>query len=272
MQGKHWCFTLNNPQNNEGIPTDLTTYMVVGNEKGEEGTPHFQGFVSFKKNMRLAACKKLLPRAHWEIKSKHSTFKQTTDYCKKDGDFLEEGTIPLDNGKAGGKATKRKFDEAWEQAKLGQFEEMDKDILFPYYHAAKRIRQDYMKKAPDLETVCGEWFVGPPNTGKSHTARAENPGFYDKPTNKWWDGYQNEDVIIIDDFDLNHKCLGHHLKRWADKYSFPAEHKGTTVQIRPKKIIVTSNYDIRDIFTDDLVLQEALKRRYTVRHFTEQYK
>lgn len=271
MIGKHWCFTLNHPLENEVIPRDLITYLVIGNEVGEEKTPHQQGFVSFKVNKRLAAVKKILPRAHWEIKSKRSTFVQATDYCKKDGDFIEEGVHPLERGHAGGGATKRKFDEAWELAKVGDFENIDKSILVPYYNAVKRIRQDYSKKKPSLPACCGEWFIGQPGTGKSHTAREEHPDCYDKACNKWWDGYVDEEVVLLDDFDLHHKGLGHHLKRWGDKYSFPAEMKGTTIQIRPKKIIVTSNHEIEDIFHETPVLVKALKRRFVVRRFDQFY-
>lgn len=92
-QAKCWCFTLNNPTEDEWLDEDLCTYMIVGNEVGEEGTPHFQGYCMFKKRYQLSALKKLLPRAHWEV-AKGSPY-QNFEYCSKDGDFKEAGVRPV---------------------------------------------------------------------------------------------------------------------------------------------------------------------------------
>lgn len=89
-----------------------------------------------------------------------------------------------------------------------------------------------------------------------------------KLPNKWWDGYKGEENVIIDDFDKKHDCLGYHLKIWSDMYAFPAEIKGSTVRIRPKKIVVTSNYSLDAIWPDVETLG-ALRRRFHVIHFTD---
>ena len=55
------------------------------------------------------------------------------------------------------------------------------------------------------------------------------------------------------------------LKVWADHYPFIAEMKGRSVQIRPKHIIVTSNYSLEEIFKNPEDL-EPLKRRFKQVH------
>lgn len=90
---KRWCFTLNNHTDDEvsSIQNWDIKYLVFGFEKGENETPHLQGFVVFKKQYRISGLKKLNSRIHWEITQ--GTSQQAADYCKKEGDFWESGTL-----------------------------------------------------------------------------------------------------------------------------------------------------------------------------------
>lgn len=97
---------------------------------------------------------------------------------------------------------------------------------------------------------------------------------YEKSQNKWWDGYCNERIVLLDDLDsLGGDKLGHYLKRWSDKWQCRAESKGSTVQLKHEWFIVTSNYSIDDIFgsptgcTDpDYIIKrqlvQAIERRF----------
>lgn len=63
----------------------------------------------------------------------------------------------------------------------------------------------------------------------------------------WWDGYAGEKVVIIEEMGPK-QINGHHIKLWCDHYPFKANQKGSQLRIRPEKIIVTSNYSIRECF------------------------
>lgn len=123
---------------------------------------------------------------------------------------------------------------------------------------------------PNVETIdtySGLWWWGPPGTGKSRKARDEHPGLYDKLLNKWWDGYVDEETVLIDDIDTSHTTMGLFLKRYTDHYPFRAEYKGGSKVIRPKTIIVTSNYTIEEIFGSNTQMSAAIKRRFKVTEF-----
>lgn len=264
-KARGYCFTINNPTDSdrEALEKIECRYMVLGNEVGEEGTKHIQGYVLFKSPRSFEAIKKLMPRAHIEVQ--RGTSKQAADYCKKDGDFIERGDPPKEKSD-GGDMEKRRWEEAFQAAKEGRMEDIPADIFVKHYRTMKEIRKDYMVKPDDADDVTGVWMYGGPGVGKSRAARERYPNAYLKMQNKWWDGYQDEEYVILDDFDS--KELGHHLKIWADRYSFLAETKGGAIHIRPKKIVITSNYAPDDPkFGWDAEMVGAIKRRFKVEHF-----
>lgn len=93
--------------------------------------------------------------------------------------------------------------------------------------------------------------------------------FYAKnAANKWWDQYRNQDNVLIEDMDKSHTYQGFYLKIWADKYAYPVEIKTSGDLIRPKVIIVTSNYSIEEVFPDPSIHLPLLER-FKVIHKTQ---
>lgn len=74
---------------------------------------------------------------------------------------------------------------------------------------------------------------------------------YIKAQNKWWDGYQGEEAVLIDDFDKQGVCLAHYLKIWSDKWKCTGEIKGATIPLNFKRLYITSNYRIEELFNED---------------------
>jgi len=114
--------------------------------------------------------------------------------------------------------------------------------------------------AYEHDTVRGYWYWGRPGCGKSWKAYTDDPTAFRKLQNKWFDGYNGEDTIILDDLDQN--LLGHHLKIWGDRYPCQGEVKGGMVNLRHKKFVVTSNYSIDSLWEHDAEMRDAIKRRY----------
>lgn len=261
-QARYWIGTIHADHGEWTQPSELcgTIQWLRGQrERGAGGTEHWQLFVAFTKKCRLAAVKASVGNGHWEP----SRSEAAENYVWK-----EDTAIPGTRFELGAKAFNPSSGTDWARikdlAKAGRISEcleIAPDATIRHYASLKAISRDFMEKPPDLSTVCGQWIYGPPGVGKSHFAREMYTNIYDKMCNKWWDGYQGQKTVLIDDFDLSHKVLGHHLKRWADKYSFLAESKGHSANIRPDRIIVTSNYKPEDIF-DDPALIEAINRRF----------
>lgn len=126
---------------------------------------------------------------------------------------------------------------------------------------------DDLEEAPTY----GIWIYGPPRTGKSHMARSEYQPLYLKDINKWWDGYDGQANVLIDEFAPEHaQFLTGYMKKWVDRWTFSAETKGSRTVIRPKKIIVTSNYSIEDCFPQG-VDRDAMLSRFQVIHKSQPY-
>ena len=87
-QCKRWCFTINNPTDDDMFWEDAEhqeqfSFLAVQYEVGEQGTPHYQGFVILKRKNRLTWLKKNFNgRAHWE-KTRGSDL-EAAQYCMKE--------------------------------------------------------------------------------------------------------------------------------------------------------------------------------------------
>lgn len=279
QQARHWCWTLNNWTQEEHDQLMLAgaqkqtlgiRYLIFGREIGQQGTPHLQGYIMMTSPVRWTTLNNRLHittgRIHWERMM--GTPQQAADYCKKDGDYTEFGTLPAGNNtnqytiiaqRIGDGASTQEIRDEFPGTWLRFHTAIDRWI-----NEGRQQRLDNFDG--DLQTK-NLWIWGPPGIGKSRYARSLAERCYNKPANKWWDGYAGEPVVIIEDMDPDRaKILTHQLKIWLDRYIFTAEVKNGSTILSPKdmRMVITSNYSPDQCFTEpDL---SAIRRRTHVMH------
>lgn len=286
---KCWCFTLHCSAilaNLNEVPDDVLAaaikafgyFEAEANEwplefgfAGLERAPstggyHVQGYIKLAKKQRLSFVSKLKPTgAHWEIAKADWEFSH--DYCTKEKAephfmWWQFGDLP--EFKNNGEREKKRWKDARAHAVSGNIEEIDDQIFICQYNTLKAIARDYQKEVPPLTKYNNEWIWGSTGSGKSTLARKENPGAYHKLANKWWCAYREGQTVLLEDLDPR-SCehLANFLKVWMDTFPFTAESKGASRQLRPPKIVVTSQYQIEECFNE--LDAAAIRRRCKVR-------
>lgn len=264
-RSRGWCFTINNPTGWDTADIEKvieqSQYLIKGNETGENGTHHWQGYVYFKERKSFNQLRTWLPRAH--IERQRGTNIQAIEYCKKDNDFQEWGTPP-----SGPSGQSNKWKEVLSLARSGKLQDIEDKYpaIFLRYHS-KLLSLHKPEHPIILDSLENEWWYGDTGTGKSRELWRLYPNHFQKSLNKWWDGYNGQEVVAIEEWSPKNECTSSQLKIWADRYPFCAEVKGGTLQkIRPLKIIVLSNYSIDECFVNSQDL-DPIKRRFKVKHF-----
>jgi len=266
FQATAWCFTINNPTELVDDPSqwDGIKYLVYQLEEGESGTVHFQGYLVLEQKKTLAYMKSIHPTAHFEPRK--GTHAQARDYCMKeprlDGPY-EYGSFNE------GKGRRNDWHTILEQVKEGI---SDRDLLEMYprqfavnNRAINVMRTTLLPKRNWAMTVNVYW--GLPGTGKTRLVQTETEGadvYWKDPGNKWFDGYNGEQIVVFDDFKCNWFSLGV-LLRLLDRYPMKVESKGGSMEFQARMIYITSQCHPREWYSASATQQEtqAILRRLT---------
>lgn len=241
-RARGWCMTMNNYTEKffDGLKDwaeKNVEYAVIGREVGESGTPHLQIYFEFSTMKSFKQMKKLHNKLH--IEKRIGTKEQAANYCKKDGNYIEIGE--LRESKQG---KRNDIENARELVKKGATmkEICEHSTSYQAIRCAELMRKYYNVKRNWKPTVY--WYFGATGTGKSYAAFSESD-----PDNrwvsldglKWWDGYDGEPDVIIDDFRAS-DCRLKTLLRILDRYEYRVEHKGGSTQLLAKRIWITTPY------------------------------
>jgi len=239
-------FTLNNPtdeeKNNVQICMEGLMHGIVfggyGNEVGEEGTPHIQGFLCFKEGKTFNAIHALPGFARCHFENMRGTIDDSITYCSKDGDYVQYGVKPT-QGK------RNDLEEVVEMVKAGKrLREVAVACCSQFIKFNKGIeRLIALQVQPRSAKTRVLWYWGPTGTGKSklafETAYAASSYYVKDPLNRWWDGYEQQEVVVIDDYRRDFSTFAQ-LLRLLDRYPMTVEMKGATTQFNSGLIIITT--------------------------------
>lgn len=117
----------------------------------------------------------------------------------------------------------------------------------PKINDALAIYKKLVNQVLPLTELNNEWIWGATGAGKSRKFHDEHREYFKKPKDLFWDGYTSEKVVYLEDVDASWGDVLYDLKCWADYYIFEGriKHK-PPIRIRPEKVVVTSNYTIRE--------------------------
>jgi len=257
-QMRHWCFTLANYTPEELTKIDdlvangSATYVCYQGELcPTTGTPHLQGFVSFKNARQLGGVKRLIgSRAHLE--PMRGTASQSVEYCRKEEsrdpngpNFREFGVCPVGAGTPGARSDLSAVAQLIKDGKRARdvFDENPSLFIRNFKGIERSIA--LLEPVRAWKTAVF-WYYGPTGTGKSRRAQEEAPNAYWKdPSNSWWDGYEGHEDVIIDDYRADF-CKFSYLLRVFDRYPLSVQVKGGTRNFLAKRIFVTTPKSVSD--------------------------
>nr|QJI53596.1 MAG: replication associated protein [Circoviridae sp.] len=261
---RRYCFTLNNYTERdcellkEAFTAESCAFAIVGKEVGENQTIHLQGYVHWKREKSFRQMKDLMPRAHIE-EAKGSDL-DNDEYCGKGGDLLLRVGEPSKQGK------RSDLERAVAAVKAGR---SLRDIASAY--SATYVR--YGRGLRELRLLIGcverdfktevHVIIGPPGGGKSRWIASQEGDKYYKPRSDWWDGYDGQEIVVLDDF---YGWIQYdELLRICDRYPHRVPVKGGYVNFNSRKVFISSNKHAQEWYTCEYAKNnlEALFRRFT---------
>lgn len=247
----------------------------------ETGKLHVQGMIIIKSATKMTTVKNLIgDNPHVEI---CKDVAKSVQYCGKAESRIfgpwEHGDLPKQGKRtdlvqlwSDVKSHKRTRDMLEEDPRVAKFEKQIKFMRFNVMDA---------ESDRQMQGVKVYVFYGDTDLGKTYTAMnlmddKNNVFKMDPPASKgqnlWWDAYEGERTLVLDEFEGENYCSLNKLKVLLDKYKCRLDVKGAFTWAAWTTVIICSNTAPRNWYqvlpSDETRYLGPLKRRiYQIRHF-----
>lgn len=235
---RNWMVTSYAEEFSENVKNERIQYAVWQREQcPTTGKLHWQGYLEFKEGVSMSVVKKLLKDNTVHLEARKGTQEQAIAYCTKEesrvSDFEEWGVKKKDGSRTG-------FDIAVEMARMNMKDEDIKSECpgeWVRYNKGLKSVKPMVRRNWKPEVT---WIWGASGAGKSRMAfeLLGEDAFVKNPSSKWWDLYDGDENVIIDDYKGGMDFS--ELLRVLDRYPMVVEFKGGSCSFVAKKIVVTS--------------------------------
>ena len=264
-----WIFTIHNytEENLQKGRVYLETADCIGISAGLEICPttkgkHIQGYVRMASPVRKSHFRKIIgPNANgekdWFMKKAKGDWASNAKYTSKDDKVVWFKVPPANH--QGVRTDLIEFRDAIKRnADDAELFEEHLPILAKYPRLENRLRQSYLKASTrEFRNVQVIVHWGDAGTGKTRKPYEEGAYLFDDYENGWWDGYEGESVICLDDFYGGIKYA--FLLRLLDGYQCRLKIKGGFTYAQWSKVYITSNKPPSEWYAKGLTA--ALSRR-----------
>lgn len=240
--------------------SEYCTYICVGQEVGNTGTPHLQGYAEFKIKHRGTWYKVRMPNAH--IERRKGTAMQAAEYCQKaDKNFIEWGTISDPN--PGKRSDLEQAIEILRTSGMTAVADEVPTVAVRYYRGLQYVQNTWRDSEPRIDPEVTV-FWGQTGTGKTYLAHKRSPNAFFSWSNQWYDGYDGVSDIIIDEY--NGEIQLGRLLRMLDRQKLMVPTKGGSINFNPRRIFITSHFHPENWYPEQQDRYPELARRLNYIH------
>nr|DAN97784.1 MAG TPA: Rep protein [Cressdnaviricota sp.] len=254
-----FVFTLNNydQMEYEEMKKFVCLWMVIGKERGAEGTPHLQGACVIGKQMAFSSLKTTPGFRRCHIEPMFGTPEQSLAYCtKEDSNAFVKGTLPSQGKRNDILMAVEALDAGLTMRELCQSHGV---VVVKMYKGLIQYRSYISKPRDPASPPCIFWLHGPTGVGKTRClfefgrrcTGSDDDIYISNGSLQWFNGYDGQKCAILDEFRST--SIKEHGFAWflrlLDRYPFQVPFKGGFVNWNPSYIFLSSPYSPEECFS-----------------------